>query len=145
MGERALASAVLTSDVVKRVQQSQSQRAGLVRSIGARLRVQGLRRSTAFISTVDSRHARLFVALAGCRGEIVEACNLLHAQLDSVGCRVLLDAGDSFGAGDRGDVVALREQPGQSNLCRCRADLGSDGLDLVDDAEVLLEVALGEA
>src|SRR5438477_12913334 len=85
-----------SSDVVKRVQQSQSQRAGLVRSIGARLRVQGLRRSTAFTSTVDSRHARLFVALAGCGGEIVEACDLLRAQLDSVGCRVLLDAGDAF-------------------------------------------------
>lgn len=26
--------------------------------------------------------------------------------------------------GDRGDIVALREHPGQSDLCRCGADLG---------------------
>jgi hypothetical protein len=59
---------------------------------------------------------RLVVALAGGWGEVVQACDLLRAQLDSVGCRVLLDAGNAFGAGDRGDVVALREQPGQSDL-----------------------------
>ena len=81
----------------------------LVQSKCARLRVQGLRRSTAFTSAVDAGHVRFVVALAGGRGEIVEACDLLHAQLDSVGGRVLLDAGDSFGAGNRGDVVALRE------------------------------------
>src|SRR5438093_1853838 len=63
----------------------------------------------------------------------------------SVGCRVLLDAGNALGAGDRGDVVALCEQPGQSDLSRCGADLGGDGLDVVDDAEVLFEVALCEA
>src|SRR6266487_3066883 len=117
----------------------------LVESKCARLRVQGLRRSTAFRSAVDSRHARLFVALAGGRTEIVQARDLLRAQLDSVGCGVLLDTGNPLGAGDRGDVVALREQPGQSDLRRCRAGLGSDGLDLVDDAKVLFEVALGEA
>jgi hypothetical protein len=36
-------------------------------------------------------------------------------------------------------------KPGQSDLRRCGAELGGDGFDLVDDAEVLLEVALGEA
>ena len=94
---------------------------------------------------VDGGHVRLVVALAGGRGEVVQACDLLDAQLNGVGCGVLFDAGDAFGAGDRGDVVALGEQPGQSDLCRGGVDLGRDGLDLVDDAEVLFEVGLGEA
>src|SRR5207302_7714653 len=58
---------------------------------------------------------------------------------------VLLDAGDALGAGDRGDVLALGEQPGQRDLRWCGVELGGDGLDLVDDAEILFEVALGEA
>jgi hypothetical protein len=32
------------------------------------------------------------------RGELVESFDLLRAQLDGVGCRVLLDAGDALGA-----------------------------------------------
>jgi hypothetical protein len=44
---------------------------------------------------------------------------------------------------DTGNIVALRAQPGQGDLRRCGDDLGSNGLDLVDDAEVRLEVALG--
>jgi hypothetical protein len=50
----------------------------------------------------------VLVALAARRGEIVEPLDLLGAQLDGVGSGVLLDAGDALGAGDRGDVVALR-------------------------------------
>jgi hypothetical protein len=53
-------------------------------------------------SAVDGGHVRLLVAIAGGRGEIVEPLDLLHAQLDAVGCRVLLDAGNPLGAGDRG-------------------------------------------
>jgi hypothetical protein len=71
--------------------------------------------------------------------------DLLRAQLDAVGYGVLLEAGDALGSGDRGDVVALGEQPRQRDLCRGGVDFGGDGLDLVDDAEVLLEVAMGEA
>ena len=96
-------------------------------------------------SAVDDGHLRLFVALAGGRGEVVQPFDLLGAQLDAVGGGVLLDAGNALGAGDRGDVVALREQPGQGDLRRCGADLGGDGLDLVDDAQVALEVLAGEA
>jgi hypothetical protein len=94
---------------------------------------------------IDGGHVGLVVALTRGRGQIVEALDLLRAELDAVGCRVFLDAGDSLGAGDGGDVVALGEQPGQRDLRRCGADLGSDGLDLVDDADVLLEVACGKA
>jgi hypothetical protein len=77
------------------------------------------------------------VALAGGRGEVVQPCDLVCGELETVGCRVLFDAGDAFGTGDRGDVVALRDKPGQSDQRRCRIELGGDGLDLVDDAEVL--------
>ena len=75
------------------------------------------------------------MALAGGRGEVAQPSDLLRAQLDAVGGAVLLDAGDALGAGDRGDVAALREQPRQSDLGRCGVDLGGDGFDLVDDAE----------
>jgi hypothetical protein len=69
-------------------------------------------------SAVDCGHVRLVVALADCRGEVVEPLDLLRAQRDAVGSGVLVDAGDALGAGDRGDVVALCEQPGQSDLRR---------------------------
>jgi hypothetical protein len=65
----------------------------------------------------------------------VEPLDLLGLQLEVVGGSVLLDAGDALGAGDRGDVVALSEQPGQGHLCRCGARLGGDGVDFVDDAQ----------
>jgi hypothetical protein len=39
----------------------------------------------------------------------------------------------------------LCEQPGQGDLRRWCVNLGGDGLDLLDDAEVLLEVARREA
>ena len=76
------------------------------------------------------------MALASGRREVVQPFDLLGAELDAVGGGVLLDAGDPLGAGDRGDVVALREQPGQSDLRRCCVRLDSNGLDLVDDAQV---------
>jgi hypothetical protein len=56
--------------------------------------------------------------LAGRRSEVVEPLDLLRAQLDAVGCRVLLDVGDALGAGDRGDIVALRPEPRQRDLRR---------------------------
>jgi hypothetical protein len=39
----------------------------------------------------------------------------------------------------------LGEEPCQGDLCGCGVEFGGDGLDVVDDAEVLFEVALGEA
>src|SRR2546425_12360685 len=38
-----------------------------------------------------------------------------------------------------------REQPGQSDLCRCCSDFPGDGSDLVDDAQIALEVFADEA
>src|SRR6266566_9902405 len=67
------------------------------------------------------------------------------AEFDAVGGGVLLDAGDPPGAGDRSDVLALGEQPSQRDLRRCSAGLGGDGLDLVDDGQVALQILPGEA
>ena len=55
------------------------------------------------------------MALASGWLEVVQPFDLLGAQLDAVGGGVLLDAGDPLGARDRGDIVAPREQPGQSD------------------------------
>jgi hypothetical protein len=84
-------------------------------------------------SAVDGGHARFVVALAGGRRQVAEPLELVAAQFDAVGGGVLLDAGDPPGTGDRGDVVALGEQPGQRDLRRCGAGLGGDGRDFVDD------------
>src|SRR6185437_11222101 len=48
------------------------------------------------------------------------------------------------GAGNRSDIVALCEQPGQSYLRRCCTCLRSDRLDLIDDPQIALEVFAGE-
>jgi hypothetical protein len=85
------------------------------------------------------------VVIAGCWGEVVELVDLLGGQLDAVGGDVLLDPGDALGAGDGSDVVALGQQPGQGDLRRGGAGLGRDGLDLVGDSQVALEVRAGEA
>ena len=63
---------------------------------------------------VDTGHVGLVVALADGRREVVEPVDLIRAQFDAVGGYVLLDAGDSPGAGDRGDVAALGEQPARA-------------------------------
>src|SRR3989442_355192 len=85
------------------------------------------------------------MALTGGRREVVQPFDLLGAQLDAVGGGVLLDARNPLGAGNRSDVVALREQPGQGNLCRCRSDLSGNGSNLLDGAQIALEVLAREA
>ena len=72
--------------------------------------------------------------------EAVQPFDLIGAQLDAIGGGVLLDSGNPLRAGDRGDVVALREQPGQRDLRTRGTHLGGNGLDLVDDAQVALEI-----
>src|SRR5579864_4139184 len=96
-------------------------------------------------SLVDDRHTCFVVALAGGRAEVVESLDLPGCQLDAVSADVLLDAGDPLRAWDRSDVVALCEQPGKCYLRRCRTRLGRNGLDLIHDSEVALEVLADEA
>jgi hypothetical protein len=66
------------------------------------------------LSAVDGGHARFVVAFAGGGREVVEPFDLAAGEFDAVGGGVLLDAGDAPGAGDRGDVVAVGEEPGQA-------------------------------
>jgi hypothetical protein len=70
-----------------------------------------LRPARGFQLAVDDGHVPCVVAFASSRGEVVETLDLRGAQLDPVGSRVLLDAGDPLGARNRCDVVALREEP----------------------------------
>jgi len=111
----------------------------LVESMCARLRVQGLRRSIAFRSAVDGGHVRLVVALAGGRGEVVQSCDLLRAQLDSVGCRVFLDAGNAFGAGDWG-MSSLAVAIPKLGLDEAAPDRVACEFDAVPHAELLEHV-----
>jgi hypothetical protein len=64
-------------------------------------------------SAVDGGHVRFVVAFAGGWRQVAQPVELVVAELDGVCGGVLLDAGDAPGAGDRGDVVAAAEQPGQ--------------------------------
>src|ERR1700728_1884568 len=91
-------------------------------------------------SALDHPHLLLVVVVADGGGEIVELVDLSGSQLDAVSSGVLLDAGDPLGTGDRGDVVSLSQDPRQGDLSRGGADLGCDRLDLVDSAQVALEV-----
>jgi hypothetical protein len=98
-----------------------------------------------FGSAVDGGHVRFVVAFTGGRSQVAEPFELAVGELDDVGGGVLLDAGDPPGAGDRGDVVALGEQPGQGDLRRGGAGFGGDGRDLADGGQVAVEVLAGEA
>src|ERR1043165_1295441 len=89
-------------------------------------------------SAVDDGHVVFVVALARGRRKVVQPFDLRSTQLDVVSGSVLLDAGDPFGAGNRGNVVTLRKQPGQRDLCRRGSHLRGNGLDLVDDAQIAL-------
>ena len=90
------------------------------------------------------------MSLADGRREVVQPLDLLDAQLETVGGRVLLDARDPLGAGNRRDVVALRDEPGQRDLRRSRARLGGNGpnflnfLNFLQDAQVAVEVLARE-
>jgi hypothetical protein len=85
-------------------------------------------------SVLDRGHVGLRVPLAGGWGEGVQPRELSGGELEAVGGGVLLDAGDAPGAENRGDVVALGEQPGQGDLGRGCTDFGGDGSDFVDNA-----------
>src|SRR5438270_10823009 len=91
---------------------------------------------------VSGRSAACRLLRECCRepGEVVELADLPGGQLDAIGGGVLLNAGDPLGAGDRGDVVALGQQPGQGHLRRRDAGLGGDRSDLVGDPQVVPEV-----
>src|ERR1700691_5188174 len=79
----------------------------------------------------DHPHLLLIVVRTCGRRKLVEPLDLFSAQLDAVRADVFLDPGHVFGAGNRSDVVALRQQPRQGHLPRRGAEFGSDGHDLI--------------
>jgi hypothetical protein len=83
---------------------------------------------------VDGGHVGLGVPLAGGWGEGVQPGELSGGEFEAVGGGVLLDSVDAPGAGNRRDVVALGEQPGQGDLGRGCTNFSGDGSDLVDNA-----------
>lgn len=70
---------------------------------------------------------------------------LLARQLHVQRPQVLLQVLDLLGAGDRDDVVALRQQPRQRQLARRDLLLLRQRRDAVHQLQVLGEVLLGEA
>ncbi len=69
---------------------------------------------------------------------------LARGQRDGVRRGVLFEARDPLGAGHRSNVVVLCEKPRERDLRRRRAGLLRDRLDLVQDPQVLIEVAADE-
>ena len=95
-------------------------------------------------SALNSGHVRLVVAIAGGRSQAVQSVNLVSVEQDTIGGRVLLDAGHSPGARDGSDVIALGEKPRQCDLSGGCSGLGGHRFDLVDDPEIALEVLAHE-
>ena len=69
-------------------------------------------------SAFDHPHLFFVVMVSGSGRDVGQLVDLLGGELDSVGSCVLLDAGNPLSSGDRGDVVALGQDPGQSYLGR---------------------------
>src|SRR6187402_520375 len=89
---------------------------------------------------VDGDHIGFVVSFAGRWFERGEAVGLVRREFDRVGCGVLLHSGYPSGARDGGDVVTAGEDPCQRRLRGCRPDLGTDRMDLVDEAKIPSEV-----
>ncbi len=93
---------------------------------------------------LDHPHLFLAVVSTGSGGDVRELLDLFGTQQNGVSGRVLFDAGDPLGSGNRGDVVALREHPGKGDLSRSGPDLRSDRLDVVNGTKVALEILADE-
>jgi hypothetical protein len=68
----------------------------------------------------------------------------MGTNLDRVGRHVLLDTIYAPRSGNRRNIVAASEDPGERGLCRGRPDLGADRFHLIDDRQVALEVLADE-
>src|SRR4051812_45794221 len=88
------------------------------------------------VSAVDAGHVGVVVPGPGRGGQGVEAGELDGGEDNGVGGGVLLHAGHPAGTGDRGNVFALREQPGQRDLGRRGADVRADCPHLFDQPQV---------
>src|SRR2546427_6833319 len=97
---------------------------------------------------VDTAHPALGVAAAGRRPlgrDLADALQVARGQRDLHGAGVLLEVASPLGAGDRHDVLALRQQPGEGELRRGTALLPRDRLHPRHQVEVPREVLPLEA
>src|SRR5689334_18416910 len=96
----------------------------------------------------DALHAGFRVARAcsgAWRDDLVDAREVLPREPHVESADILLQVLATLGAGDRHDVVALRQHPGERELRGRAALLPCHGLDLAHEVEVLLEVLALEA
>jgi len=91
-------------------------------------------------STADGGHVRLVVACAGGRGEVVKSLELL--ALSSIESAAVFSSTRETrlvpGIGAMSSPCASSQA--NADLRRCGVEFGGDGLGLVDDAEVPLEL-----
>src|SRR5262245_34096729 len=97
---------------------------------------------------VHRGHRRGGIALAGggaLGGDRVDPGELVGGQRDVDGGDVLLEIAPPLGAGDRDDVVAARQDPGERQLAGGDGLVPRDGREVLDEREVLGEVVALEA
>src|SRR5450759_609056 len=90
---------------------------------------------------VDVRHVRVAIARGHAAGRgLVDARQVLLAELDLHGRHVLLQVRAMLGARDGHDVVALVQHPGQSKLSGRHALLGGERLEALHELAVAAEI-----
>src|SRR5437016_13426104 len=107
-----------------------------------------MRASITGLLRVDAAHPALGVAAAGRRPlgrDLADALQVARGQHDLHGAGVLLEVAPPLGAGDRYDILALRQQPGEGELRRSAALLPRDRFHPRHQVEVPLEVLPLEA
>ena len=95
-------------------------------------------------SAFDHCHLLSVVVVASGGRDAREPVDLLGAQTHLVSRDVLLETRDALGARDRHDVLTLGEHPREGDLGGGGPDLGGDRGDLLDRAQVVLEVIADE-
>ena len=96
-------------------------------------------------SAVDDSHVSFVVVVAGGRREVVQPLDLLGAQLDASAAMFSSTRDTRLVPGIGAMSSPWARSQARATCAGVATDLGGDGLDLVDDAQVALEVFAGEA
>src|SRR5438876_2687604 len=100
--------------------------------------------------TLDIHPAHPARGVAGAGGRTYRdsgryAFDVRRGQPLAQSAQILLEPGNLLGAGDRDDVLALSQQPGQRELRRGALFLRGDRLDAFDEGAVLGQIVAHEA